>query len=170
MRAILKTQCDMEQNSIKTALTQDNQTVIECPRCGFQKVINVAKFFKRSNAGNFVSKCKCGYTSNVIMERRKFERHYFDAAGSVLHERIKGKSESSAIIVKDLSRSGVKFDTEKSEALETGENIVITFEFSDNRKTFFIKEATVKHVKGKTVRAEFKTLCGDIAFLMHAAS
>ena len=160
----------MAQNSTKTALTQDNQTLIECPRCGFQKVINIAKFFKKSNAGDFVSKCKCGYSSTVIMERRKFERHIFDAKGSVLHERIKGKSESSAITVKDLSRSGVKFDTEKSEVLETHENIVITFEFSDNRKTFFIKEATVINVKGKTVRAEFKTLCGDIAVLMHEAS
>jgi hypothetical protein len=104
------------------------------------------------------------------MERRKFERHFFDAKGSVLHERIKGKPESSGITVKDLSRSGVKFDTEKSEVLETDENIVITFEFSDNRKTFFVKEATVRNVKGKTVRAEFKTLCGDITLLMHAAS
>jgi predicted RNA-binding Zn-ribbon protein involved in translation (DUF1610 family) len=163
----LEVQSDMEQNSTETALTQDNQTLIECPRCGFQKVINVAKFFKRSNAGNFVSKCKCGYTSNVVMERRKFERHFFDAKGSVLRERIKGKPESSGITVKDLSRSGVKFDTEKNEVLETDENIIITFEFSDNRKTFFIKEATVRNVKGKTIRAEFKTLCGDIALLMH---
>jgi predicted RNA-binding Zn-ribbon protein involved in translation (DUF1610 family) len=159
----------MEQNSTKTALTQDNQTLIECPRCGFQKVINVAKFFKRSNVGNFVSKCKCGYSSNVIMERRKFERHFFDAKGSVLHESIKGKPESAAITVKDLSRSGVKFVTEKSDVLETDENIVITFEFSDNRKTFFIKEATVRNVKGRTVRAEFQTLCGDIALLIHSA-
>ena len=163
----MEVQSDMEQNSTETALTQDNQTLIECPRCGFQKVINVAKFFKRSNAGKFVSKCKCGYTSNVVMERRKFERHFLDATGSVLHERIKGKPECSGITVKDLSRSGVKFDTEKNEVLETDENIVITFEFSDNRKTFFIKEATVRSVKGKTVRAEFKTLCGDIALLMH---
>ena len=157
----------MEQNSTKTALTQDNQTLIECPRCGFQKVVNIAKFFKRSNSGNFVSKCKCGYSSNVILERRKFERHFFDAKGSVLYERIKGKPESSAITVKNLSRSGVKFNTENSEVFETDDNIVITFEFSDNRKTFFIKEATVINVKEKTVRAEFKTLSGDIALLMH---
>jgi hypothetical protein len=160
----------MEQDSTITPLTRDNDIIIECPRCGFQKVINIAKFFKRSNAGNFVSKCKCGYSSSVIMERRKFERHYFDANGSVLNERKRGKPESFAITVKDLSRSGVKFVTEKSEALEAGENIVITFEFNDNRKTSFIKEATVRNIKGKNVRAEFKTLCGDIALLMHTAS
>ena len=160
----------MEQNSAKIALMQDNQTLIECPRCGFQKIVDIAKFFERSNAGNYVSKCKCGYTSNVIMERRKFERHFFDAKGSVLHERIKGRPESSAITVKDLSRSGVKFDTERSDVLDTDENIVITFEFSDNRKTFFVKEARVINVNEKTVRAEFKTLCGDIALLMHTAS
>jgi hypothetical protein len=159
----------MEQNSMRPTLTQDNQTLIECPRCGFQKIINVANFFKSSNAENFISKCQCGCTSNVILERRKFERHYFDAKGSVLHEKIKGKRESSAITIKDLSRSGVKFVTEKSDVLETDENIVITFEFSDNRKTFFIKEATVRNVKGRTVRAEFQTLCGDIALLIHSA-
>jgi hypothetical protein len=104
------------------------------------------------------------------MERRKFERHYFDVNGSLLHERNKGKPESAAITVKDLSRSGVRFVTEKSEALEAGDNIVITFEFSDNRKTYFIKEATVRNVQGKNVRAEFITLCGDIALLMNAAS
>lgn len=159
----------MEPNSTKTAVTHDNATLIECPRCGFQKVVNIAKFFKRSNTGNFVSKCKCGYSSSVIIERRKFERHYFDANGSVLHERKKGKPESSAITVKDLSRSGVKFATETSEALEAGETIVITFEFNDNRKTYFIKEAMVRNVKGKDVRAEFKTVCGDIALLIHTA-
>ena len=159
----------MEQHSTKSVLKKDNETLIECPHCGFQKIINIAKFFKRSKPENFVSKCKCGYSFSVVVERRKFERHFFDAKGSVLHERIKGKPESSAITVKDLSRSGVKFDTEKGEVLETDENIVITFEFSDNRKTFFIKEATVINVKGKTVRAEFKSLCGDIALLMHTA-
>ena len=159
----------MEQHSTKTLLTQDNETLIECPHCGFQKIINIAKFFKRSKPENFVSKCKCGYSLSVVVERRKFERHYFDTKGSVLRERGQGKTESIAITVKDLSRSGVKFVTEKNEALEAGANIVITFEFNDNRKTFFIKEATVRNVEGKDVRAEFKTLCGDIALLMHTA-
>ena len=159
----------MEQHSTKTVLTQDNETLIECPHCGFQKIINIAKFFKRSKPENFVSKCKCGYSFSVVVERRKFERHYFDTKGSVLCERGRGKPESIAITVKDLSRSGVKFVTEKNEALEAGANIVITFEFNDNRKTSFIKEATVRNAKGKDVRAEFKTLCGDIALLMHTA-
>jgi len=159
----------MEQNSTKTVLTQDNETLIECPHCGFQKIINIAKFFKRSKPENFVSKCKCGYSFSVVVERRKFERHYFDTNGSVLRESGRGKPEGIAITVKDLSRSGVKFVTEKNEALEAGANIVITFEFNDNRKTFFIKEATVRNVEGKDVRAEFKTLCGDIALLMHTA-
>lgn len=159
----------MEQHSTKTVLTQDNETLIECPHCGFQKIIDIPKFFKRSKPENFVSKCKCGYSFSVVVERRKFERHYFDTNGSVLHERGRGKPESFAITVKDLSRSGVKFVTEKNEALEVGANIVITFEFNDNRKTSFIKEATVRNVKGKDVRAEFKTLCGDIALLLHTA-
>ena len=159
----------MEQHSTKTVLTQDNKTLIECPHCGFQKIINIAKFFKRSKPENFVSKCKCGYSFSVVVERRKFERHYFDTNGSILREREKGKPDSFAITVKDLSRSGVKFETGKNEALEAGANIVITFEFNDNRKTSFIKEATVRNVKGKDVRAEFKTLCGDIALLMHTA-
>ena len=159
----------MKQNSMKNVLTQDNETLIECPHCGFQKIIDIAKFFKRSKPENFVSKCKCGYSFSVVVERRKFERHYFDTYGSVLRERERGKPESIAITVKDLSRSGVKFVTEKNEALEAGANIVITFEFNDNRKTSFIKEATVRNVKGKDVRAEFKTLCGDIAVLMHTS-
>jgi len=159
----------MEQNSTKNVLTQDNETLIECPHCGFQKIIDIAKFFKRSKPKNFVSKCKCGYSFSVVVERRKFERHYFDTNGSVLRERGRGKPESIAITVKDLSRSGVKFVTEKNKALEAGANIVITFEFNDNRKTSFIKEATVRNVNGKDVRAEFKTLCGDIAVLMHTA-
>jgi len=159
----------MEQHSMKTVLTQDNETLIECPHCGFQKIINIAKFFKRSKSENFVSKCKCGYSFSVVVERRKFERHYFEKIGSVLCERARGQPESIAITVKDLSRSGVKFVTEKNEALEAGANIVMTFEFNDNRKTFFIKEATVRNVTGKDVRAEFKTLCGDIALLMHTA-
>jgi predicted RNA-binding Zn-ribbon protein involved in translation (DUF1610 family) len=159
----------MEQHSMKTVLTQDNETLIECPHCGFQKIINIAKFFKRSKPENFVSKCKCGYSFSVVVERRKFERHYFEKNGSVLYERARGQPESIAITVKDLSRSGVKFVTEKNEALEAGANIVMTFEFNDNRKTFFIKEATVRSVEGKDVRAKFNTLCGDIAVLMHTA-
>ena len=106
---------------------------------------------------------------NNMKQTLNAQNDYFDTNGSVLHERGRGKPESFAITVKDLSRSGVKFVTEKNEALEAGANIVITFEFNDNRKTSFIKEATVRNVKGKDVRAEFKTLCGDIALLMHTA-
>lgn len=160
----------MNQGATTAITTRDNDTILECPRCGFQKIINIAKFFKRSNAGDFFYKCKCGHSFSVIMERRKFERHYFDTNGSVLHESKSGKPENAAITVKDLSRSGVKFVTEKNDALKAGENIVITFEFNDNRKTYFIKEATVRDVKENCVRAEFNSLCGDIALLMHTAS
>lgn len=158
----------MDQGATTAITTRDNDTIVECPRCGFQKIINIAKFFQRSNVGNFVSECKCGYSLSVVVERRKFERHYFDTKGSVLHEGKKGKPESSTITVKDLSRSGAKFVTEKNEALEAGEDIVVTFEFNDDRKTYFIKEARVRNVDGKNVRAEFKTLCGDIAVLIQS--
>ena len=158
----------MKQNAATVPLTRDNDILIECPRCGFQKIVNIAKFFKRSNIGNFDAACKCGYSFNVVLERRQFERRYFDTKGSLLYERPAGKPESFAITVNDVSRSGVRFKTEKMPPFKAGAGIVVTFEFNDNRKTYFIKEATIRDVTENDVRAEFKTLCGDIAVLTHS--
>jgi hypothetical protein len=157
----------MRKTPSKSPIPHDNDTVIECSHCGFQKIVNIAKFCENANVENYISKCKCGYAFDVILERRKFERHYFDSDGTVLDESKGGVTYT--ITVKDLSRSGVKFDIAAKHSLMAGDAIVVGFEFNGSQRTYFIKEATVLHAKGKKVRAQFKTLCGDLAFIARSA-
>lgn len=153
----------MEPNLIVASLTKDKRTLIECPCCGFQKIINISKFFNKSNIRKFVYNCKCGNLFGVVLETRKHERNYLDIDGTVIYDIKTGKTQHSKIIIKDLSRSGIRFATRELVPFGNDDGIVIRIQFNDYQKSFFTKEAVVKEAKGYVVRAEFKTLCDHIA-------
>lgn len=154
----------METNLMIAAVTRENRALIECPRCGFQKIVNISKFFKGSTVRRFVYKCKCGNLFGVILEKRNFIRNCIDLNGSIILEAKGGKPQKFKVVVKDLSCQGVKFSMSESDAVSVGSDIVVTFQFDDFQKSFFTKEAIVRNVRGNVVRAEFKTICDHIAF------
>jgi predicted RNA-binding Zn-ribbon protein involved in translation (DUF1610 family) len=153
----------MDSNLTVASLTKDKRALIECPTCGFQKIINVSKFFNKSNIRKFVYNCKCGNLFGVVLETREHERNYLDIDGIVIYDRKIGHTQQTKIIVKDLSRSGIRFATRQLVPFRVDDGIVIRIQFNDYQKSFFTKEATVRDVKGYVVRAEFKTLCDHIA-------
>ena len=153
----------METNLIVASLTKDKRTLIECPNCGFQKIINISKFFNKSNVRKFVYNCKCGNLFGVVLETRKFERNYLDIDGTVIYDGKTGHTQQFNVIIKDLSRSGIRFATREKVPFRVDDGVVIRIQFNDYQKSFFTKEATVRDIKGYVVRAEFKTLCDHIA-------
>jgi len=154
----------MESNLTVASLTKDKRALIECPHCGFQKIINISKIFNKSNIRKFVYNCKCGNLFGVVLETRCYKRNYLDIDGTMIYERKAGKPKQYKIIIKDLSRSGIKFATQELMPFSVDDGIVIRIQFNDFQKSFFTKEAAIKSVKGYVVRAEFKTLCDHIAF------
>ena len=154
----------MESTLTVASLTKDNRALVECPQCGFQKIINISKFFNKSNIRKFVYNCKCGNLFGVVLETRRYKRNYLDIDGTVIFERTSGKPEPYKIIIKDLSRSGIRFATQELVPFNVDDGIVIRIQFNDFQRSFFTKEASIKNIKGYVVRAEFKTLCDHIAF------
>jgi len=152
-----------------TVIPPDNVSLVECPNCGFQRYVEIPHAIRISNARHFDLACKCGHSSSVIIEKRKFKRHHFDADGSILLQRKTGRKETIMITVKDLSRSGVKFITREPALIEADERIIISFTNNTDQNTIFMKEASIKKVQESFVSAEFISLCGDIAALKNQA-
>jgi hypothetical protein len=100
----------------------------------------------------------------VVLETRRYKRNYLDIDGTVIYDKKAGKPERFKIIIRDLSRSGIRFATQEPAPFRVDDGIVVRIRFNDFQKSFFTKEAAIKNVKGYVVRAEFKTLCDHIAF------
>lgn len=154
----------MASNLTVASVTRDKKALIECPHCGYQKIINISKYFDKSNIRKFVYNCKCGKLFGVVLEPRRFGRDYLDIDGTVTYDKITGKREQTKIIVKDLSRSGLWFATRELARFKLDENIVIRIQFNDFQKSFFTKEAIVKSIQGYAVRADFRSPCDHVAF------
>jgi hypothetical protein len=154
----------MASNLTVASLTRDKKALIECPHCGYQKIISISKYFDKSNIRKFVYNCKCGNMFGVVLESRRCRRNYLDIDGTVTYEKKAGKRERIKIIVKDLSPSGIRFATRELALLSIDESVVIRIQFNDFQKSFFTKEATVKNIQGYVVRAEFRSLCDHVAF------
>lgn len=154
----------MESNLTVATLTRDHKALIECPRCGYQKILNISEIFSKSNIRKFAYNCKCGNIFGVVLETRKHERSYLDIDGTVLLAKQNDKPKPFKIIVRDLSRSGIRFATRELIPLMVNDGIVVRIQFDDIQRSFFTKEAVVKSIDGYVVRAEFRMPCDHIAY------
>jgi len=95
-----------------------NQVTIVCPKCGLEKNKIVFKF--KDTHKRLKAKCKCGEVFRFILDFRKYYRKNVRLSGEYF---VQGKDEKGEILIKDISITGINFETLKPHNFSKGDLI-----------------------------------------------
>lgn len=136
----------------KVFINSENMATFVCPECQKTIIKDVAKYKDINRAVRVKCRCSCGHHYSVLLERRRFYRKEANLPGVVI---FGPKNARGPMIVKDLSRSGLKFELRLRENLKVGDKLFVEFKLDNKQNSVIKKEVVIKSVAGFKVGAEF---------------
>jgi len=136
----------------KVFINNDNMATFVCPKCRKSTTADVSEYKDINKAVRIQHTCACGHSHTVLLERRKFYRKDVDIPGTYT---VKGNSVAKAMTVKDLSRSGLKFELHEKEDLKVGDRISVAFRLDNPQKTLIEKDVEIRTISDLNVGTEF---------------
>ena len=143
----------------------NNQARIICPKCKFATNIDVTKL--KSAQRTKKAKCKCGETFQFTIDFRTQFRKDASLPGEYV---IQGKREKGEIIVRDLSLSGIRFESFRPHQISTDDILEVKFILNNTSKKEIRKEVKVIWVDNRIVGAQFierKLYQKDLGFYLN---
>lgn len=134
----------------KVFITKENKATFVCPKCQRMHTGDVSEYKDIDRAVRIKCKCGCGHVYSVLLERRKYYRKKTDLPGVYIFGEFR-----TPMRVRDISRTGLKFELKGKRHLMPGDKLVVEFPLNDEKKTFIQKEIVIKTVNGLLVGTEF---------------
>ena len=127
----------------KVYVDENNRALIICPKCGFERNVDATSFKTTTNIANI--RCKCRETFQIAIEYRKHHRK---------EVRLSGK-EKGDIIIRELSLTGIRFESMTPHQISTGDILEIKFILDNPLRSEIRKLSKVIWVKDRIVGANF---------------
>jgi hypothetical protein len=134
----------------KVYVNDTNQATIICPKCGFEKNIDVSDY--KDTQKNLKAKCKCGETHRFTIEFRKKYRKHVRLPGDYIIQKSRDKGE---VIIKELSLTGIRFESLKPHQISINDILEMRFILDNVLRTEIRKPAKVIWIKDRIVGAHF---------------
>ena len=135
----------------KIYVNERNQATILCGKCGAEKTADVTSYANHN--GPIKARCGCGYVFAFTLEKRKQYRKSVNLPGE--YRRMDSASETGAIVIEDLSRTGLAFRTRFKTTIRVDEIIKIRFALDDPQRSGITKNVVVRRVSDCSIGAEF---------------
>jgi hypothetical protein len=153
--------CDASRGESATMQTQiiyanlSETVTIVCEQCGHSKVFKTAAV--KDLPRPLKVRCPCGATFEVNITVRQFYRKKTRLPGTYVKSdpQTRTRLEQDAIIVEDLSRTGLRFRTLGKHTIQVNDVLAITFTLDDARKTDIRKAVRVRRIDDRLIGAEF---------------
>lgn len=146
-----------EKNIPRVYMTAQNKAGFTCPKCNKVRVMDVSQF-KDVNKPVIKVKCKCtcGHKYSVLLERRREIRKEVNLTGryETLDRELTVKG---TIIVKDLSRSGLRFQLKMPQEFKIGETLMLEFTLNDRDSSQIKRKVIVRSQFGVSVGTSFES-------------
>ncbi len=140
---------------IRAYISSEKTVRFSCPKCERSKIQDVSSFLNLDREIRTTIRCKCGHTFKAVLERRKRYRKTVDLVGTYW---IKEKGSASNMVVKDISRTGIKFYVRIKPLFKIGDRIWVEFRLDNNQKTLISKRVLIKDIKDYFVGVEFTNI------------
>ncbi|MBI5897174.1 MAG: zinc ribbon domain-containing protein [Desulfobacterales bacterium] len=137
----------------------DGLVLLTCPTCGLQEPVSVERFDKLGKT--IAVSCSCGKHFAAVLEKRRFLRKsvrlqgYFSLGGD-LGPIGSGGNLWGTMLVKDLSRAGLRFTTEKASLLHPGDLAMVRFNLDNTNHALIHKPARVISITSHGVGCLFE--------------
>ncbi len=131
-------------------VSEKNEATIICVNCGRTRLIGVSPegVYKPVKA-----KCACGFRFLVSFEKRQHYRKETHLFGEYL--KAGPDKEVGQMVVKDISRTGLRFRTERNHGIGVGDIVRVSFNLDDSGSTLISKTVEAMRIEGRMVGAKF---------------
>lgn len=142
----------IEMTEEKVFINNYKKASFTCPACKKRRMLNVAGYRNIQEEVRITHRCSCGKDCTFLLERRIFPRKRVRLSGNYIW-----KERRKTMIVKDISRGGVKLElaSEMEMKMEIGDKLVIEFCLDDQRQTLIHKEVIVRYKREPYIGVEF---------------
>jgi hypothetical protein len=123
---------------------------ITCPKCGFEQHIDTTTF--KDTQKKLEGKCQCGEPYQYIIEFRKRYRKRVRLPGEYI---ILGKGEKEEIIIRELSFTGIQFETLKPHYISINDTLEVRFKLDNHWGSKIRKLVKVIWIKDLVVGANY---------------
>ena len=132
----------------KVYVDENNQARVTCPKCGFKKIVDAMNF----RYTKITEKCKCNENFQFIPEYRKQYRRDVRLPGEYI---VKGTGEKGDVIIRDLSLTGIRFESLKPHQISTNDILDVKFRLDNSVRSEIRKLVKVIWVKDRIVAAHY---------------
>ena len=141
--------------TVNTLVDKENYTTFTCPHC--QKIHRVPVAAQKGLNHKILSACSCQNRFEVNLNCRQSSRKEVRLNGE-MRNLSDGSEEWYAMVVADLSMSGLRFKTNGPKDIKVGHRLHIRFTLDDQQANEIDREARVIDIKGDYYRCEFLNL------------
>ena len=148
----------------KIYVDDTNKTTVICPKCGFLQNIDVTNF--KDTQKKLKGRCKCGETYQFTIEFRKKYRKDVRLPGEYV---VQGKGEKGEIIIRELSLTGIRFESLRPNQILKDDTLEVTFKLDNTLRKKIRKLVKVIWVRDRIVGAyyiETKLYEKDLGFYL----
>jgi len=148
----------------KIYVDDTNQATIICPKCLFEKNIDVTNF--KDTHKRLKGKCRCGEVFRFSLEYRKHYRKKVRLSGKYF---VQGKDEKGEIIIEDISASGIRFASLKPHYISRNDTVELKFTLDNPMRTQIQKLVKIIWIIDRNVGAQYidpKSLEKDLGFYL----
>ena len=117
----------------KVYVDHNNQAMIICPKCGFEKVVD-AIYYRNTN-DTVKGKYKCKDSFQFTIEYRKHYRKDVWLPGEYI---VQGKGQKGEIIIRDLSLTGLRLESLKPHRILKDDTFEVKFKLDNPLKKKFV--------------------------------
>ncbi len=136
----------------KVSVQEYGVTTVVCPRCGQRMAIDCSDHLRAEGNVKIRHSCSCGHSHTVLLERRRQLRKRVFFSGSF---RPQDASDRYAMVVKDLSRLGIKCQLAGNPPVSVGDRLNLIFRLDDSTGSVVERDAVVRYVRDGHAGMEF---------------
>jgi hypothetical protein len=128
-----------------------SHAVIMCLKCGREKTLDVSKLKGLSKQVRV--KCSCGFTFEVVFEKRAHYRKKTQLPGQYSKVCLNGYPDDMIVI--NISRTGLGLETFGTGGTKEGDVLKVEFRLDNATETLIKAEIVVRNVNGRYIGGEF---------------
>ena len=127
-----------------------DHVTITCPKCGLVKNKVVTDF--KDTPKRVKATCKCGEVFRVFLEFREDNRKIVRLSGTYFDQE---KDEKGEILIKNISITGINFETLKPHNISKGDIVELEFTLDNRNKTELNTLVKIMRVNDLNVGGQF---------------
>jgi hypothetical protein len=177
-------------------LNKENKADIRCSKCLKNRSVDMSKYKDMDRAIRFKTKCRCGHSDTVFLNRRDKFRKNTDFFGIYTNMSSGKDGQKGEMTVLDVSRAGLRMEIshvklkvkehdvsvvtgeqasfehkikKPVDEINIGDKLLVEFRLDDTKKTLIKKEVLIRWMKMPYIGVEFSSKSlyeGSLAFYM----